>query len=80
MNLISLNSLKSKNFYDRHHVKAIFNLQEPGEHEKCGDGVKDMKIGFAYDPNTLQKHGISVYFFHWQDMTNPTIKELLVNC
>jgi len=36
-------------------VKAIFNLEEPGEHPYCGDGIID-KIGFSYSPENLMRH------------------------
>ena len=60
-------------------VGAIFNLQEPGEHPFCGDGLVSDDIGFSYTPEKLQKHGIAVYHLHWEDLTNPPIKELLKN-
>ncbi len=31
-------------------VKAVLNLEEPGEHPFCGDGIYDHKVGFAYNP------------------------------
>lgn len=33
-------------------IGAIFNLQEPGEHAKCGDGVLK-ESGFHYLPETF---------------------------
>lgn len=33
---------------------TIINLQEPGEHQHCGDGVIE-KVGFSYDYEELQK-------------------------
>jgi protein tyrosine phosphatase domain-containing protein 1 len=65
--------------FKEYNVKAIFNLQEPGEHAHCGDGIVDMKIGFSYTPELLQAKGISVYFFSWQDMTNARVSDLLRN-
>jgi len=65
--------------FEEHNVKAIFNLQEPGEHPKCGDGIVNEKIGFAYTPENLQSKGISVYLFHWEDLTNPTFRDLIKN-
>lgn len=65
--------------FKEHNVKAIFNLQEPGEHKDWGDGIVNMNIGFSYTPEKLQANGISVYFFHWTDMTNPRVIDLLRN-
>ena len=31
-------------------ITAIFNLEEPGEHPLCGDGLVSDAIGFSYDP------------------------------
>jgi hypothetical protein len=31
-------------------IGAIINLQEPGEHTGCGDGVRP-ESGFSYNPN-----------------------------
>lgn len=36
-------------------IGAVINLQEPGEHANCGDGIQDMKIGFSYDYEILLK-------------------------
>jgi protein tyrosine phosphatase domain-containing protein 1 len=59
-------------------VTAIFNLQEPGEHPYCGDGIK-MRSGFSYTPETLMNNGISFFNFFWKDLTNPTFERCL-NC
>jgi len=72
-NLMSSNNLRKNN------VRAIFNLEEPGEHPSCGDGIVDMKVGFSYTPEKLQSHGISVYLFHWKDLTNPRFIDLIKN-
>lgn len=58
-------------------VTAVFNLQEPGEHPFCGDGIIP-KTGFSYTPELLMNNGISYFNFHWKDLTNPTF-ELLLN-
>ena len=52
-------------------VTAVFNLQEPGEHPYCGDGI-DLKHGFSYTPENLMKNGISYFNFYWKDLTNPS--------
>jgi putative component of toxin-antitoxin plasmid stabilization module len=36
-------------------IGAVINLQEPGEHANCGDGIQDMRIGFSYDYEILLK-------------------------
>lgn len=33
-------------------VTAVFNLQEPGEHPFCGDGISS-RTGFSYTPELL---------------------------
>ncbi len=35
-------------------IKAVINVEEPGEHPKCGDGI-DPRTGFSYDPEILQR-------------------------
>lgn len=54
----------------------MFNLQEPGEHPYCGDGI-DLKHGFSYTPENLMNNGISFFNFYWQDLTNPTFEKIL---
>ncbi|QDZ21311.1 protein tyrosine phosphatase [Chloropicon primus] len=60
----SLKDLLSKN------VRAVFNLQEIGEHAHCGSGVLK-HTGFSYDPDYFMKAGISVYTFPSVDMHSP---------
>lgn len=57
-------------------MTAIFNLQEPGEHPYCGDGI-NLKTGFSYTPELLMNAGISYFNFYWKDLTNPTFERLL---
>jgi hypothetical protein len=38
--------------FKQQNVKAVFNLQEPGEHPYCGDGIIP-KVGFSYNPELL---------------------------
>jgi len=38
-------------------VNAVFNLEEPGEHPYCGDGIIP-KVGFSYTPELLMNNGI----------------------
>ena len=41
-------------------VAAIINLQEPGEHPFCGDGIV-AKTGFSYTPENLMNNQISFF-------------------
>lgn len=49
-------------------VTAIFNLEEPGEHPLCGDGLVSDAIGFSYDPEIISNAGIAYYNCYWQDL------------
>lgn len=49
-------------------INAIFNLQEPGEHPFCGDGIHATS-GFSYYPEEFSDHGIYFFNFGWKDMT-----------
>ena len=40
--------------FKEHNLKAVINLQEPGEHPYCGDGVQK-STGFSYDPEDLYR-------------------------
>jgi protein tyrosine phosphatase domain-containing protein 1 len=40
--------------FKEHNITAVFNLEEPGEHPYCGDGIME-STGFSYDPNDLFK-------------------------
>ena len=55
------------------------NLQEPGEHSLCGDGIDD-KIGFSYDGDVFNNVGIAYFNFFWQDLTCPKIQKTLMIC
>ena len=55
------------------------NLQEPGEHSLCGDGIDD-KIGFSYDSEVFNNAGIAYFNFFWQDLTCPKISKTLMIC
>eukprot|EP01116_Phalansterium_solitarium_P011974 TRINITY_DN27877_c0_g1_i1.p1 TRINITY_DN27877_c0_g1~~TRINITY_DN27877_c0_g1_i1.p1 ORF type:complete len:818 (+),score=25.11 TRINITY_DN27877_c0_g1_i1:498-2951(+) len=52
-------------------VKAIVNLQLPGEHALCGDGLQPG--GFSYRPEEFMDAGVHFYNFGWTDMTTPTL-------
>eukprot|EP01060_Flectonema_neradi_P006184 TRINITY_DN1413_c4_g1_i2.p1 TRINITY_DN1413_c4_g1~~TRINITY_DN1413_c4_g1_i2.p1 ORF type:complete len:656 (+),score=106.86 TRINITY_DN1413_c4_g1_i2:47-2014(+) len=55
-------------------LKAIFNLQEAGEHPFCGpEGTLHPESGFSYVPERdLMPHGIYCYNFPWPDMGTPS--------
>ena len=57
----------------------IVNLQEPGEHALCGDGII-AEVGFSYNPEHLQKHGIATYNWSWEDLTCPNYDLVLIIC
>lgn len=56
-------------------VNAVFNLQEPGEHPYCGDGI--ISSGFSYLPEEFMHEGILFYNFPWEDMTVPSLNHML---
>ena len=53
-------------------IKAIICLQEPGEHQHCGDGIH-ASSGLSYTPEEFMKHDVSFYHFPWRDMDVPDI-------
>jgi len=57
-------------------INAIFNLQEPGEHPSCGDGIHPAS-GFSYFPEEFYEHGIYFFNFCWRDMTAPDTDVIL---
>ena len=66
--------IKEYGIIDQFHEKgvvAVFNLEEPGEHPYCGDGIIP-KIGFSYTPEKLSDKGIAYYNFYWKDLTVPS--------
>jgi len=44
---------------------AVFNLEEPGEHPLCGDGLVSDEIGFSYDPEIINNAGIAYFNCFW---------------
>lgn len=54
----------------------MVNLQEPGEHPNCGDGI-DALTGFSYSPEILIQGGVMYYNFGWEDWKAPTMKVML---
>jgi protein tyrosine phosphatase domain-containing protein 1 len=57
-------------------IKAIFNLQIPGEHASCADGL-DPSSAFSYVPESFMDNGISFYNFGWTDMEVPDMETVL---
>jgi hypothetical protein len=57
-------------------VGAVFNLQQPGEHRRCGDGVTDAD-GFSYAPDEFTSQGIAFHNLGWRDMSAPTCEAML---
>uniref|UniRef100_A0A183STF3 TYR_PHOSPHATASE_2 domain-containing protein n=1 Tax=Schistocephalus solidus TaxID=70667 RepID=A0A183STF3_SCHSO len=59
----------------RLHIKTIINMQIPGEHPYCGDGIN--KSGFSYDPEMFMEAGIFHYNFAWRDYEVGSIRNVL---
>jgi hypothetical protein len=57
-------------------VEAVINLQRPGEHPFCGDGILDGS-GFSYEPEVFMQNGIHYYNFPWDDMGVPSVDVML---
>ena len=60
-------------------VVAIINLEEPGEHPYCGDGIIP-RTGFSYDPETFMNSGIQYYNLYWEDLTTPKHDKTIKIC
>jgi len=58
-------------------VTAVFNLQQPGEHPWCGDGIVP-PAGFSYRPETLGRGGLAYYPLGWADFGVPTLEAMSV--
>ena len=56
-------------------IKSIINLQEPGEHAHCGNGLHSS--GFSYDPQVFMRENIYFYNFQWKDYTPTDVNSLL---
>ncbi|XP_067684321.1 protein tyrosine phosphatase domain-containing protein 1-like [Haliotis asinina] len=56
-------------------IKTVINLQMPGEHASCGEGLD--KSGFSYDPQQLMERGIFFYNFGWNDYGVASMSTLL---
>jgi protein tyrosine phosphatase domain-containing protein 1 len=57
-------------------VAAVINLEEPGEHPYCGDGIIP-RTGFAYTPEKIMNAGVQYYNFYWKDLEVPAPGYLL---
>jgi hypothetical protein len=64
-------------FVYRAGITSVINLQLPGEHPYCGDGLKE-RSGFSYMPEELYNSGLFFYNYGWPDMKIPSI-DLMVN-
>lgn len=56
-------------------MRAIINLQQPGEHSLCGDG--NCETGFSYNAQHFLDDGILCFNFGWVDMSVPTVEHVL---
>jgi protein tyrosine phosphatase domain-containing protein 1 len=54
-----------KSFKDQK-IHTVINLQEPGEHASCGDGILK-KSGFSYDPEELYENNVQFFNYNWPD-------------
>ena len=52
--------------FRRNRITAIVNLQEPGEHPFCGDGI-NKESGFSYRPEEFMNENI--YFYNFRGRT-----------
>lgn len=57
-------------------IGAIFNLQQPGEHTACGDGL-DPNSDFSYVPEDWMEAGVSYLQYGWVDMDTPHCELIL---
>lgn len=59
----------------RLHIGMVLNLQETGEHSRCGPGILS-DSGFSYRPETVMAAGVAVYHMCWPDMCTPTLPQI----
>ena len=59
----------------KHNIRAVFNLQQSGEHPLCGDGINES--GFSYYPQEFMKNDIFYYAFGWVDFGTPSLDHML---
>ena len=65
--------------FKEYNIGAVFNLQEPGEHALCGDGIDD-QIGFSYNPEDFMRSEITYLNYHWEDHTITSNKKMYEIC
>ncbi|KAL3680799.1 hypothetical protein R1sor_023755 [Riccia sorocarpa] len=64
---------------DSQHIAAVINLQVPGEHGSCGDGVKP-ESGFSYTPQHLMERQIFYFTFPVEDSKHFELDYMLDIC
>ena len=47
-------------FIFRNDIRSVLNLQKPGEHAECGEGLE--KAGFSYDPQIFMENNSKFSF------------------
>lgn len=57
-------------------VGMILNLQEVGEHAKCGPGNLTSS-GFTYDAESFMAENVGFYNFSWRDMGVPNLDKIM---
>lgn len=62
--------------FRRQDIRAVFNLQLPGEHPYCGDGLQTSS-GFSYRPEELYEAGVAFYNPGWKDMQVPDMPHIV---
>lgn len=71
--------IKEFSFYAKfkeNNICTVLNLQEPGEHPFCGDGIIG-NVGFSYIPEKFFSHGIRCFNESWEDMTATTFEHMM---
>jgi protein tyrosine phosphatase domain-containing protein 1 len=58
-------------------IKAVINLQTPGEHAHCGPASELHPSGFTYNPEDFMKSGIYYYNYSWPDYCAPSEENIL---
>ncbi|CAJ0928589.1 unnamed protein product, partial [Mesorhabditis belari] len=64
--------------FKRAGIRAVLNLEEPGEHAQCGPGL--LPSGFTYEPEWFMKAGIYYYNFPLPDFaacSTTTIQDIV---
>ncbi|KAL2620830.1 hypothetical protein R1flu_001035 [Riccia fluitans] len=61
------------------HIGAVINLQVPGEHASCGDGVL-LESGFSYTPQHLMERQIFYFNFPMKDSKEFDLDYMLDIC